>query len=217
MPATRWPSPTPAGLRHYRPLRGHHEPGPEILESMGRRPQAASVAPAPGPWAAGHRVRHPPGRLPRSASCTPGAAVSPPVPAPVSATQRQYRRRVRPLRPDPVLVRRCGRVDPEVPGDQYDTGRKVPISCRPSVAICCSGVPAAATRVAIYRSNGQVLEARARRWFGWPVRTAGLQPYAARIVELIRRPDPLKVRGVDGFRSAWNSVAAAARHGRPRP
>ncbi|MFN8225901.1 MAG: NlpC/P60 family peptidoglycan endopeptidase RipB [Mycobacterium sp.] len=71
---------------------------------------------------------------------------------------------------------------PKYSGDQYDTGRKVPISQAKRGDLLFWG-PGGGQHVAIYLGNGQVLEASGAAVRVAPVRTAGLQPYAARIIE----------------------------------
>lgn len=73
---------------------------------------------------------------------------------------------------------------PKYSGDQYNTGRKVPISQAKRGDLLFWG-PGGTQHVAIYLGNGQMLEASgsASRVKVSPVRTAGLQPYAARIIE----------------------------------
>jgi len=73
---------------------------------------------------------------------------------------------------------------PKFSGDQYDTGRKVPISQAKRGDLLFWG-PGGTQHVAIYLGNGRVLEAAssAGKVSVDPLRTAGLQPYAARIIE----------------------------------
>ena len=73
---------------------------------------------------------------------------------------------------------------PKYSGDQYDTGRKVPISQAKRGDLIFWG-PGASQHVAIYLGNGQVLESAssAGKVSVAPLRTSGLQPYAARIIE----------------------------------
>ncbi len=73
---------------------------------------------------------------------------------------------------------------PKYSGDQYDTGRKVPLSQAKRGDLLFWG-PGGTQHVAIYLGNGQMLEAsgNGERVKVSPVRTAGLQPYAARIIE----------------------------------
>ena len=73
---------------------------------------------------------------------------------------------------------------PKYSGDQYDTGRKVPLSQAKRGDLIFWG-PGGSQHVAIYLGNGQMLEASgaAGRVTVSPVRSDGLQPYAARIIE----------------------------------
>lgn len=73
---------------------------------------------------------------------------------------------------------------PKYSGDQYDTGRKVPLSQAKRGDLLFWG-PGGSQHVAMYLGNGQMLEASgsAGRVTVSPVRTAGMQPYAARIIE----------------------------------
>jgi len=73
---------------------------------------------------------------------------------------------------------------PKYSGDQYDTGRKVPLSQAKRGDLLFWG-PGGSQHVAIYLGNGQMLEASgsAGRVTVSPVRTSGLQPYASRIIE----------------------------------
>ncbi|MBI3215231.1 MAG: NlpC/P60 family peptidoglycan endopeptidase RipB [Mycobacterium sp.] len=73
---------------------------------------------------------------------------------------------------------------PKYSGDQYNTGRKVPISQAKRGDLIFWG-PGGTQHVAIYLGNGQMLEASGSgtKVRVSPVRTAGLQPYAARIIE----------------------------------
>jgi cell wall-associated NlpC family hydrolase len=73
---------------------------------------------------------------------------------------------------------------PKYSGDQYDTGRKVPLSQAKRGDLIFWG-PGGSQHVAIYLGNGQMLEASgaAGRVTVSPVRSEGLQPYAARIIE----------------------------------
>ncbi|MBS1693271.1 MAG: NlpC/P60 family peptidoglycan endopeptidase RipB [Actinobacteria bacterium] len=73
---------------------------------------------------------------------------------------------------------------PKYSGDQYDTGRKVPISQAKRGDLLFWG-PGGSQHVAIYLGGGQMLEASgsAGRVRVSPVRQGGLQPYAARIIE----------------------------------
>lgn len=73
---------------------------------------------------------------------------------------------------------------PKYSGDQYNTGRKVPISQAKRGDLIFWG-PGGSQHVALYLGNGQMLEASgsAARVKVSPVRTSGIQPYAARIIE----------------------------------
>ena len=73
---------------------------------------------------------------------------------------------------------------PKYSGDQYDTGRKVPVSQAKRGDLLFWG-PGGSQHVALYLGNGQVLEAAssAGKVSVAPVRKGGLQPYAARIIE----------------------------------
>lgn len=73
---------------------------------------------------------------------------------------------------------------PKYSGDQYDTGRKVPIGQAKRGDLVFWG-PGGSQHVAIYLGNGQVLESAssAGKVTVSPLRTSGLQPYAARIIE----------------------------------
>jgi cell wall-associated NlpC family hydrolase len=73
---------------------------------------------------------------------------------------------------------------PKYSGDQYNTGRKVPISQAKRGDLIFWG-PGGTQHVAIYLGNGQMLEASGSgsKVKVSPVRTAGIQPYAARIIE----------------------------------
>jgi peptidoglycan DL-endopeptidase RipB len=73
---------------------------------------------------------------------------------------------------------------PKYSGDQYDTGRKVPVSQAKRGDLLFWG-PGGSQHVAIYLGNGRMLEASgsAGRVTVSPVRTSGIQPYAARIIE----------------------------------
>ncbi|EHI14925.1 NLP/P60 protein [Mycolicibacterium thermoresistibile ATCC 19527] len=73
---------------------------------------------------------------------------------------------------------------PKYSGDQYNTGRKVPVSQAKRGDLLFWG-PGGSQHVALYLGNGQMLEASgsAGKVVAGPVRTAGLQPYAARIIE----------------------------------
>ncbi|MCV7080942.1 C40 family peptidase, partial [Mycolicibacterium insubricum] len=69
---------------------------------------------------------------------------------------------------------------PKYSGDQYNTGRKVPISQAKRGDLIFW--PGGSQHVALYLGNGQMLEASgsAARVKVSPVRTSGIQPYAAR-------------------------------------
>lgn len=73
---------------------------------------------------------------------------------------------------------------PKYSGDQYNTGRKVPVAQAKRGDLLFWG-PGGSQHVAMYLGGGKMLEASgsAGRVTVSPVRTAGLQPYAARIVE----------------------------------
>ncbi len=73
---------------------------------------------------------------------------------------------------------------PKYSGDQYDTGRKVPLSQAKRGDLLFWG-PGGGQHVAIYLGNGQMLEASgsAGRVTVSPVRTSGIQPYATRFIE----------------------------------
>ena len=73
---------------------------------------------------------------------------------------------------------------PKYSGDQYNTGRKVPVSQAKRGDLLFWG-PNGTQHVALYLGGGQMLEASgsADRVTVSPVRRAGLQPYAARIIE----------------------------------
>ncbi|MGA5466226.1 NlpC/P60 family peptidoglycan endopeptidase RipB [Mycobacterium sp. NPDC050041] len=73
---------------------------------------------------------------------------------------------------------------PKYSGDQYDTGRKVPVAQARRGDLLFWG-PGGTQHVAIYLGNGQLLEAASSkgRVSVNPLRTAGLQPYATRIIE----------------------------------
>jgi peptidoglycan DL-endopeptidase RipB len=73
---------------------------------------------------------------------------------------------------------------PKYSGDQYDTGRKVPVSQAKRGDLLFWG-PGGSQHVALYLGGGQVLEAAssAGKVSVAPVRNGGLQPYAARIIE----------------------------------
>jgi cell wall-associated NlpC family hydrolase len=73
---------------------------------------------------------------------------------------------------------------PKFSGDQYNTGRKVPPSQAKRGDLIFYG-PGGTQHVAIYLGNGQVLESASS--YGQvgvhPLRTAGMSPYLARIIE----------------------------------
>ncbi len=73
---------------------------------------------------------------------------------------------------------------PKYSGDQYNTGRKVPTSQAKRGDLLFWG-PGGSQHVAIYLGNGRMLEASgsAGKVTVSPVRTSGLQPYVARIIE----------------------------------
>ena len=73
---------------------------------------------------------------------------------------------------------------PKYSGDQYDTGRKVPQSQAKRGDLLFWG-PGGSQHVAIYLGGGQMLESggNAGKVTVSPLRTAGLQPYLARIIE----------------------------------
>ena len=73
---------------------------------------------------------------------------------------------------------------PKYSGDQYDTGRKVPQSQAKRGDLLFWG-PGGSQHVAIYLGGGRMLEASgsAGKVTVSPLRTAGLQPYLARIIE----------------------------------
>jgi cell wall-associated NlpC family hydrolase len=73
---------------------------------------------------------------------------------------------------------------PKYSGDQYNTGRKVPVSQAKRGDLLFWG-PGGSQHVALYLGNGQMLEASgsAGKVTVSPVRRGGLQPYAARIIE----------------------------------
>jgi cell wall-associated NlpC family hydrolase len=73
---------------------------------------------------------------------------------------------------------------PKYSGDQYNTGRKVPQSQAKRGDLLFWG-PGGSQHVAIYLGGGQMLEASgsAGKVTVSPLRTAGLQPYLARIIE----------------------------------
>lgn len=73
---------------------------------------------------------------------------------------------------------------PKYSGDQYNAGRKVPVQQAKRGDLLFWG-PGGSQHVAIYLGNGQVLESASS--YGkvgvHPLRTAGLQPHAVRIIE----------------------------------
>ena len=73
---------------------------------------------------------------------------------------------------------------PKYSGDQYDTGRKVPTSQAKRGDLLFWG-PGGSQHVAIYLGGGKMLESSgsAGKVTVSPVRTSGLQPYVARIIE----------------------------------
>ncbi|MGE2834499.1 NlpC/P60 family peptidoglycan endopeptidase RipB [Mycobacterium sp. SMC-4] len=73
---------------------------------------------------------------------------------------------------------------PKYSGDQYNTGRKVPLSQAKRGDLLFWG-PGGSQHVAIYLGNGKMLESSgsAGKVTVSPVRTAGLQPHVARIIE----------------------------------
>jgi cell wall-associated NlpC family hydrolase len=73
---------------------------------------------------------------------------------------------------------------PKYSGDQYNTGRKVPVSQAKRGDLLFWG-PGGSQHVALYLGGGQMLEAAgsADKVTVSPVRRGGLQPYAARIIE----------------------------------
>jgi peptidoglycan DL-endopeptidase RipB len=73
---------------------------------------------------------------------------------------------------------------PKYSGDQYDTGRKVPVSQAKRGDLLFWG-PGGSQHVALYLGGGQMLEASgsAGKVTVSPVRRGGLQPYVARIIE----------------------------------
>lgn len=73
---------------------------------------------------------------------------------------------------------------PKYSGDQYNTGRKVPQSQAKRGDLLFWG-PGGSQHVAIFLGNGQMLESSgsAGKVTVSPLRTAGLQPYLARIIE----------------------------------
>ena len=73
---------------------------------------------------------------------------------------------------------------PKYSGDQYNTGRKVPVSQAKRGDLLFWG-PGGSQHVALYLGGGQMLEASgsAGKVTVSPVRRGGLQPYAARMIE----------------------------------
>ncbi|MCV7279469.1 NlpC/P60 family peptidoglycan endopeptidase RipB [Mycolicibacterium flavescens] len=73
---------------------------------------------------------------------------------------------------------------PKYSGDQYDTGRKVPLSQAKRGDLLFWG-PGGSQHVALYLGGGQMIEASgsAGKVTVSQVRRGGLQPYAARIIE----------------------------------
>lgn len=73
---------------------------------------------------------------------------------------------------------------PKYSGDQYKTGRRVPVAQAKRGDLLFWG-PGGSQHVAMYLGGGKMLEASgsAERVTVSPVRTAGIQPYAARIIE----------------------------------
>jgi cell wall-associated NlpC family hydrolase len=73
---------------------------------------------------------------------------------------------------------------PKYSGDQYDTGRKVPVAQAKRGDLIFWG-PGGSQHVAMYLGGGKMLEASgsAGKVTVSPVRTSGLQPYAARFIE----------------------------------
>jgi cell wall-associated NlpC family hydrolase len=73
---------------------------------------------------------------------------------------------------------------PKYSGDQYNTGRKVPVSQAKRGDLLFWG-PGGTQHVAMYLGGGQMLESAssAGKVTVSPVRRGGLQPYAARIIE----------------------------------
>jgi cell wall-associated NlpC family hydrolase len=73
---------------------------------------------------------------------------------------------------------------PKYSGDQYDTGRKVPVAQAKRGDLLFWG-PGGTQHVALYLGGGKMIEASsaAGKVTVSPVRTAGLQPYVARIIE----------------------------------
>jgi cell wall-associated NlpC family hydrolase len=73
---------------------------------------------------------------------------------------------------------------PKYSGDQYDTGRKVPVSQAKRGDLLFWG-PGGSQHVALYLGGGRMLEASGSggKVTVSPIRRGGLQPYAARIIE----------------------------------
>jgi cell wall-associated NlpC family hydrolase len=73
---------------------------------------------------------------------------------------------------------------PKYSGDQYDTGRHIPPSEAKRGDLIFYG-PGGSQHVTIYLGNGQMLEASSAKGqvSVSPVRTAGMSPYLARIIE----------------------------------
>jgi cell wall-associated NlpC family hydrolase len=73
---------------------------------------------------------------------------------------------------------------PKYSGDQYNTGRKIPQSQAKRGDLLFWG-PGGSQHVAIFLGNGQMLESSGSKGgvSVSPLRTAGLQPYLARIIE----------------------------------
>ncbi len=73
---------------------------------------------------------------------------------------------------------------PKYSGDQYNTGRKVPVAQAKRGDLLFYG-PGGSQHVTMYLGGGRMLEASgsAGKVTASPVRTGGLQPYAARIIE----------------------------------
>jgi cell wall-associated NlpC family hydrolase len=73
---------------------------------------------------------------------------------------------------------------PKYSGDQYNTGRKVPVSQAKRGDLLFWG-PGGSQHVALYLGGGRMLEASgsAEKVTVSPVRRGGLQPYAARMIE----------------------------------
>ena len=73
---------------------------------------------------------------------------------------------------------------PKYSGDQYNTGRKVPQSQAKRGDLLFWG-PGGSQHVAIFLGGGKMLEASgsAGKVTVSPLRTAGLQPYLARMIE----------------------------------